>query len=182
MNIIPTPIPDLVTIEPKRFGDDRGWFCETWSADRFASAGIDRSWVQDNHSMSSATGTLRGLHFQSPPHAQAKLVRCTHGKIWDVAVDFRPGSSTYLQYFGVELSPADGRQLFVPEGFLHGFVTLEPNCEIQYKCSALYAPEADGVIRWDDPTIGIDWPLGGPPILSAKDAAAPTIADQPSPF
>lgn len=132
--------------------------------------------------MSSAVGTLRGLHYQKPPHAQAKLVRCTRGKVWDVAVDFRPQSPTYLQYFGIELEPQSGTQLFIPAGFLHGFVTLEPDSELQYKCSAPYAPESDGAIRWDDPDIGIEWPLEGDPVLSAKDEAAPFTSDTASPF
>lgn len=132
--------------------------------------------------MSSAVGTLRGLHYQKPPHAQAKLVRCTRGKVWDVAVDFRPQSPTYLQYFGIELEPQSGTQLFIPAGFLHGFVTLEPDSELQYKCSAPYAPESDGAIRWNDPDIGIEWPLEGDPVLSAKDEAAPFTSDTASPF
>lgn len=182
MKITGTPIEGLLIIEPARFGDERGWFSETWNAQRFAAAGIECEWVQDNHSMSSAVGTLRGLHYQKPPNAQAKLVRCTRGKIWDVAVDYRPQSPTYLKYFGIELEPQSGTQLFIPSGFLHGFVTLEPDSEIQYKCDAFYAPEADAAIRWNDPDIGIDWPLDADPILSAKDEAAPFTSDTASPF
>ncbi|ALE17875.1 dTDP-4-dehydrorhamnose 3,5-epimerase [Altererythrobacter epoxidivorans] len=182
MQVRQTPIDGLLMIEPARFGDDRGWFEETWNAQRYAAAGIGCDWVQDNHSMSSAVGTLRGLHYQKPPNAQAKLVRCTRGKIWDVAVDYRPQSPTYLKYFGIELDPQSGTQLFIPSGFLHGFVTLEPNSELQYKCSAPYAPESDGAIRWNDPDIGIDWPLEGDPVLSAKDEAAPLTSDVASPF
>ena len=182
MKISGTPIEGLLIIEPARFGDERGWFSETWNAQRFAAAGIECEWVQDNHSMSSAVGTLRGLHYQKPPNAQAKLVRCTRGKIWDVAVDYRPQSPTYLKYFGIELEPQSGTQLFIPSGFLHGFVTLEPDSEIQYKCDAFYAPEADAAIRWNDPDIGIDWPLDANPILSAKDEAAPFTSDTASPF
>lgn len=182
MKITGTPIEGLLIIEPARFGDERGWFSETWNAQRFAASGIGCDWVQDNHSMSSAVGTLRGLHYQKPPNAQAKLVRCTRGKIWDVAVDYRPQSPTYLKYFGIELEPQSGTQLFIPSGFLHGFVTLEPDSEIQYKCDAFYAPEADAAIRWNDPDIGIDWPLDADPILSAKDEAAPFTSDTASPF
>lgn len=182
MKITGTPIEGLLIVEPARFGDERGWFSETWNAQRFAASGIGCEWVQDNHSMSSAVGTLRGLHYQKPPHAQAKLVRCTRGKIWDVAVDYRPQSPTYLKYFGLELAPQSGAQLFIPPGFLHGFVTLEPDSEIQYKCDAFYAPEADAAIRWNDPDIGIEWPLDADPILSAKDEAAPFTSDTASPF
>ena len=146
---------------------------------RAAGLGID--FVQDNHSMSEKTGTLRGLHFQAPPHAQAKLVRCGRGRLFDVAVDIRRGSPTYGQWVGGELSFENGRQLLIPEGFLHGFVTLEPMTEIIYKCSHGYAPEADGSVHWD--SCGIDWPLDvATPVLSDKDKAAPTLADFDSPF
>ena len=137
-------------------------------------------WVQDNHSMSARVGTLRGLHFQAPPHAQAKLVRCGRGALYDVVVDIRRGAPTYGQWVGVELSFENGRQLWVPPGFAHGFVTLQPATEICYKCTDYYAPEADGALRWD--SCGIDWPLTGDPVLSAKDAAALALADFDSPF
>jgi dTDP-4-dehydrorhamnose 3,5-epimerase len=187
MQIEPTALPDVLMLTPRRFGDDRGWFCETWNAARMREAGLDLPWVQDNHSMSASPGTLRGLHYQSPPHAQDKLVRCTRGAIFDVAVDFRVGSPTYGRWVGVDLTPGNGRQLLVPKGFLHGFVTREANTEVQYKCTALYAPECDGAVRWDDPDIGIDWGLQGPPvlsapILSAKDEAAPLLREIRSPF
>ena len=132
--------------------------------------------------MSAAPGTLRGLHYQAPPHAQAKLVRCTAGLVHDVAVDFRAGSPTFGQWFGIELSPGNGHQLFVPQGFLHGFVTRAPNCEVQYKCSDVYAPDCDRGVRWDDPDIGIDWGLSGPPVLSDKDRQAPRLREVASPF
>ncbi len=177
-----TNIPDLFVVATKRFGDDRGWFTETWAQNSFAIAGIETDWVQDNHSMSKGAGTLRGLHYQAPPHAQAKLVRCTHGRIWDVAVDFRPNSPTYLQYYAIELSSNDLQQLFIPAGFLHGFVTLEPNSEIQYKCSTPYVPESDRAICWSDPLIDIKWPIDYAPTLSPKDASAPLVADVQSPF
>ncbi len=182
MQIEPTALPDVVILTPRRFGDDRGWFSETWNAATMAGAGLDLPWVQDNHSMSAAVGTLRGLHYQSPPRAQDKLVRCTRGAILDVAVDVRVGSPTYGRWLGVELTPANGRQLLVPKGFLHGFVTREANTEVQYKCTDLYSPEHDGAVRWDDPDIGVDWGLSGPPVLSAKDEAAPLLRDAPSPF
>ncbi|MCW8843494.1 MAG: dTDP-4-dehydrorhamnose 3,5-epimerase, partial [Rhodobacteraceae bacterium] len=142
----------------------------------------DVDFVQDNHSLSSQVGTLRGLHFQAPPHAQAKLVRCGRGAIFDVAVDIRQGSPTYGQWVGYELSAQNGAQLFIPEGFAHGFVTLRPESEVVYKCSTYYAPDTEGALIWDDAQIGIDWPLSGAPILSDKDAAAPRLGDLQSPF
>lgn len=146
-------------------------------------AGIDIDFVQDNHSLSARTGTVRGLHFQNPPRAQAKLVRCGRGLLFDVAVDIRKGSPTYGRWFGIELGFENGRQLLIPEGFAHGFVTRAPDTEIIYKCSGSYAPDSEGALRWDDPDIGIDWGLGDdPPILSAKDAAAPAFAGFDSPF
>lgn len=171
-------------IKPKRFGDERGWFVETYNAGRYAELGIGVTFVQDNHSMSAEVGTLRGLHFQAPPHGQDKLVRCVRGRIWDVAVDVRKGSPTWGQWVGAELSAENGWQLFVPIGFAHGFVTLEPNTEVEYKCSGLYAPGAEGAVIWNDPTIALPWPLapGAEPVLSAKDKIAPTLADLDSPF
>ncbi|MEO0978678.1 MAG: dTDP-4-dehydrorhamnose 3,5-epimerase [Pseudomonadota bacterium] len=176
-----TGLPGVLLITPRRFGDDRGFFCESWSKRGFAEIGVNTEFVQDNHSLSSAKGTVRGLHFQSPPHAQAKLVRCGRGRIFDVAVDIRRGSPTYGNWFGTELSFENGRQLFVPEGFLHGFMTLEPDSEIIYKCSDFYAPECDGAVRWD--SCGIEWPLAGvEPVLSEKDAAAPALTAFDTPF
>ena len=166
---------------PRRFGDARGWFSETWNAARMAEAGLDLPWVQDNHSLSASRGTLRGLHFQSPPRAQDKLVRCTAGAILDVAVDIRSGSPTYGRWVGVKLSAENGRQLFVPKGFLHGFLTLTDGAEVQYKCTDIYSPDHDGAVRWDDPALGIDWGIATP-ILSDKDARAPLLADIGSPF
>ena len=181
MQIEPTSLPDCVILTPARFGDARGWFSETWSARRLAEAGLPNDWVQDNHSFSAAVGTLRGLHFQRPPHAQDKLVRCTRGAIFDVAVDVRVGSPTYGRWVGVDLTPENGKQLLVPKGFLHGFVTRLPDTEVQYKCTDTYAPDCDGGIRWDDPSIGIDWGVTDP-VLSAKDQVAPLLADWVSPF
>lgn len=182
MKIEETDLPGVVMFESRRFGDARGWFSETWNAAQFAAAGFDLGFVQDNHSFSAARGTLRGLHYQRPPHAQDKLVRCTRGAIFDVAVDIRRGSPTYGRWVGVELTAEGGRQLLVPKGFLHGFVTLTADCEVQYKCTNLYAADCDGGIRWDDPTIGIDWGLTGDPVLSAKDQVAPLLAGFDSPF
>lgn len=147
-----------------------------------AAAGLDYDFVQDNHSLSSVAGTLRGLHMQTPPHAQDKLVRCGRGRLWDVAVDIRQGSPTYGRWAGMELSFENGRQLLIPAGFLHGFVTLEPDTEIVYKCTDYYAPECDRAVRYDDPELAIDWPLETSPVLSEKDAKAPTLAELDNPF
>ena len=147
-----------------------------------AEAGLDIDFVQDNHSLSAEVGTVRGLHYQSPPHAQAKLVRCGRGRLFDVAVDIRRGSPTFGQWFGAELSFENGRQMLIPEGFLHGFVTRVPETEIVYKCSDYYAPDCDAAVRFDDPDLGIDWGLTAPPILSEKDAAAPRLRDLPVHF
>ena len=181
MQIEETRLPGVVILTPTRFGDARGFFSESWNAERMREAGLDYSFVQDNHSMSRETGTLRGLHFQSPPHAQDKLVRCGRGRLFDVAVDIRTGSPTFGDWVGVELSYENGKQLMVPAGFLHGFVTREPDTEIIYKCTDFYAPECDGAVRWD--SCGIDWDLGGiDPVLSEKDTAAPALADFTTPF
>lgn len=169
-------------IEPRRFGDSRGWFTEVYNERTFAERGITCRFVQDNHSLSVPRFTLRGLHFQTPPRGQDKLVRCVRGRIFDVAVDVRRGSPTYGQWVGAELSAENGRQLFIPVGFAHAFVTLEADCEVTYKCSDLYAPDHDGGIRWD--SAGIDWPIpaGTTPELSDKDRALPALADFNSPF
>ena len=176
MQIEPTQLADVLILTPRRFGDARGWFMETWNASAMAKAGLDLPWVQDNHSFSAAKGTLRGLHYQSPPRAQDKLVRCSRGAILDVAVDIRVGSPTCGQWVGVELTPDNGRQLFVPKGFLHGFLTLTADTEVQYKCTDFYAPDHDGAVRWDDPALGIDWGVTAP-ILSDKDAKAPLLTE-----
>ena len=177
-----TTLPGVMLLTPQRFGDARGFFCESWSRQRMRDAGLDYDFVQDNHSLSMAQYTLRGLHYQSPPHAQAKLVRCGRGSLFDVVVDIRRGSPTYGQWEGFRLSFKNGRQLLIPEGFLHGFVTLEPETEIIYKCSDYYAPDCDGAVAWNDPDLGIDWGLENAPILSDKDASAPTLSQTPSPF
>lgn len=181
MQIEPTALPEVLVLTPRRFGDARGWFTESWNAARMAEAGLDLPWVQDNHSFSAAKGTLRGLHYQSPPRAQDKLVRCTRGAILDVAVDIRTGSPAFGRHVAVELTPGNGRQLLVPKGFLHGFLTLADDTEVQYKCTDLYSPEHDGAVRWDDPALGIDWGTSAP-ILSDKDASAPLLAGIGQPF
>ena len=165
-------------ITPQRFGDDRGFFSETYSAPDLAAAGIDLIFVQDNHSLSRAAGVLRGLHYQLPPFAQDKLVRVVHGAIFDVAVDIRKNSPTFGRWLGLEVSAEKWNQILVPRGFAHGFVTLVPDTEVVYKVTERYAPEYDRSIRFDDPAIGIDWPVPAAGItLSDKDRGAPLLAD-----
>ena len=173
----------LYNIKNKRHSDQRGWFSETFRMDRFSAyIGADL-FIQDNQSFSCDAGTLRGLHFQVPPHPQAKLVRCLAGAIFDVAVDIRKGSPTYGQWIGVELSAENGKQLFIPAGFAHGFMTLEPDTMVFYKVSDYYAPECDRGLAWNDPTIAIEWPLDrGAAVLSAKDEKQPSLHDFDSPF
>jgi dTDP-4-dehydrorhamnose 3,5-epimerase len=180
MLIEDTPVSGVKILAPKRFGDTRGFFSESWNKRLLAEHGIIFDFVQDNHSMSAQVGTLRGLHFQSPPAAQEKLVRCGQGALFDVAVDIRTGSPSYGQWFGVELSAENGKQLLVPAGFLHGFITRAPNTEIIYKCTDYYAPECDGAVHWD--SCGINWGFDGTPVLSDKDAVAPPLAAFDSPF
>jgi len=177
MKVIETKLPGVRILEPQVFGDARGWFMESWSAKKMEDAGIHVDFVQDNHSFSAQKGTLRGLHYQLNPMAQAKLLRVSRGAIFDVAVDIRRGSPTYAQWVGVELSAENYRQLFIPRGFAHGFITLTDNVEVQYKADNLYAPDYDGNIRWDDPALAVAWPLA-PVVLSEKDAAAPTLAER----
>jgi len=175
-----TKLDGVCLITPARHGDSRGWFSETWNQRALAAAGITAAFVQDNHSFSAQAGTLRGLHYQAPPHAQDKLVRCSRGAVLDVAVDVRRGSPRFGAWVAQRLTAARGEQLFIPKGFLHGFVTLEPDTEVQYKCSDFYAPESDGAVRWD--SLAIAWELDGPPQLSAKDAGAPHFSEWSSPF
>jgi dTDP-4-dehydrorhamnose 3,5-epimerase len=167
-------------LQPRRFGDERGWFSETYREKDFP--GLAR-FVQDNHALSLAVGTLRGIHFQAPPHAQDKLVRCVRGSIFDVAVDLRGGSPTYGKWVGTTLSAENGRQLLIPIGFGHAYLTLEPNTEIVYKVTDYYAPASDGGIRWNDPDIAVEWPA---PVveaqLSAKDKVQPLLKDFTTPF
>jgi dTDP-4-dehydrorhamnose 3,5-epimerase len=181
LDIKKTVLEGVLILTPVRHGDSRGFFSESWNRQRMEGAGIDIDFVQDNHSLSAAVGTVRGLHFQSPPHAQAKLVRCGKGSLLDVAVDIRKGSPTYGQWIAEELSFENGHQLLIPEGFLHGFVTRVPDTEIIYKCSDYYAPECDGAVMWD--SCGVDWQMGDTKaLLSDKDSQAPDLADFDSPF
>lgn len=184
MEITRTEIPDVVEIVPKRFGDDRGWFSEIFTAHVLADEGIDIDFVQDNESFSATPGTLRGLHYQLPPCAQDKLVRVVRGSILDVAIDIRRDSATFGRHVTRTLTSDTGNQLLVPAGFAHGFLTLEADVHVSYKVSAPYAPDTERAIRWDDPDIAIEWGdvEGGAPVLSGKDAIAPLLADQPDLF
>lgn len=176
-------IPDVKLVIPKRFGDQRGFFSETYNKERFVSAGISADFIQDNHSLSATKGTVRGLHYQSPPFAQAKLVRVLRGAIIDVAVDVRKGSETYGQWVSAELSAENGTQIFVPRGFLHGFATLVPNTEIAYKVDNYYSAECDGSVAWNDADLAIDWKIDmASATVSDKDARAPCFADFETPF
>jgi dTDP-4-dehydrorhamnose 3,5-epimerase len=179
MQIASAAISDVKVITPKVFGDDRGFFMESWNAKAFADAGIDAAFVQDNHSK-SASGVLRGLHYQIGP-AQGKLVRVVAGSVFDVAVDMRQSSPTFGQWVGEMLSVTNRKMLWVPEGFAHGFLALEDGTEFLYKCTALYTPAVEHCLVWNDPDIGIDWPLDGiVPLVSAKDAVGKTLADAAS--
>lgn len=178
MRLTPTAIPDVLLIEPTVHRDARGCFLETWSAPRFAAHGLDVTFVQDNLSC-SARGVVRGLHAQHPDD-QAKLISVVSGRVFDVAVDVRRGSPTFGRWVGVELTAGGARQLWIPEGFAHGFLALEEDTRVLYKATAAYRPAAELAVRWDDPAIGIDWPLGGcSPIVSPRDVAAPLLADVP---
>jgi dTDP-4-dehydrorhamnose 3,5-epimerase len=174
LKLIETPLPGVLIVEPKVFRDERGFFLEVWNAGTFAAQGLDLTFVQDNHSQSQQ-GTLRGLHVQLP-NSQGKLVRCTEGTIFDVAVDIRLDSPTFGRWFGVELSAENFRQLWVPPDFAHGFCVLTPRAQVEYKCTTLYDPPADLAIAWNDPAIGIEWPVAAP-LLSAKDSAARTLEE-----
>lgn len=183
MQIESLGIPDVKILTPKRFGDARGFFSETYNKAALAEHGIALDFIQDNHSMSQPVGVLRGLHFQTPPFAQDKLVRVVRGRIYDVAVDIRSGSPTYGKWVGAEISAEAWNQILVPVGFAHGFVTLEPDTEVIYKVTGPYAPDHDKGLAWNDPAIGIDWPLNGvEPTLSDKDTKHPGLADLPAYF
>jgi len=183
MQVTALDIPDVKLIEPKRFGDARGFFSETYSRRALAQAGIGLEFVQDNESLSAPVGTLRGLHFQTPPHAQDKLVRVVAGSVIDVAVDIRTGSPTFGRHVSAVLSAANGHQLLVPAGFAHGFATLEPDTHVCYKVTDYYAPRCDGGIAWDDADLGIDWRIDpATATLSDKDRKHPRLADFNSPF
>ncbi|WP_139995970.1 dTDP-4-dehydrorhamnose 3,5-epimerase [Paenibacillus paridis] len=176
MKIINSSLPGVKVIEPAVFGDHRGFFMESYNEEVANANGISHAFIQDNHSLSVEAGVLRGMHYQLSPKAQTKLVRVTAGAIYDVVIDIRKGSPTFGQWRGFILSAANKRQLLVPQGFAHGFCTLVPNCEVQYKVDALYSPEHDRGIAWNDPALAIDWPTSNP-ILSDKDAKHPVLAD-----
>lgn len=178
MEIIRTELDGVVEIHPTVHGDHRGWFSESYSASGFAAAGLPDRWVQDNESLSARCGTVRGIHFQTAPHAQNKLLRVIQGAAFDVAVDLRKSSPTFGKWVGVKLTAERRNQILVPAGFGHGFCTLEPNTIVSYKVSAPYAPECDRGVRWDDPDVGIAWPLpiGVEPVISDRDASSPLLA------
>jgi len=183
MEVISTSNPDVHIVAPRRFGDARGFFCETWNRNVFSAAGFEIEFVQDNESLSQDAGTLRGLHYQAPPFAQTKLVRVVAGAILDVVVDVRVGSPYYGTSVSAELSAENGQQLLVPQGFLHGFVTLKPDTHVIYKVDNFYNAEADGAVIWNDPDLGIDWGFDAAGVtLSGKDTEAPKLADWHSPF
>jgi dTDP-4-dehydrorhamnose 3,5-epimerase len=179
----PLAIPDIVMIVPRRFEDERGYFVETYNAQKFAEIGIHATFVQDNESLSASKGTVRGLHFQVPPRPQAKLVRVLSGSIMDVVVDIRRGSPTYGKWCSATLTASAGEQLYIPRGFAHGFCTLEADTQVAYKVDGYYAPECDTGILWNDPEIGIAWPVdAAAAILSQKDRGLPPLRDFASPF
>jgi dTDP-4-dehydrorhamnose 3,5-epimerase len=183
IEVEPTALPEVKAIKPKRFGDARGFLSEVYNQREFLDAGIEHVFVQDNHSHSASKGTVRGLHFQTPPFAQAKLVRVTRGRVLDVALDLRRSSPTFGRHVAVELSAANWLQLLVPVGFAHGFCTLEDETEVLYKVSAYYAAAHDKGIAWDDPALGIPWPVSAAgAILSDKDQRQPRLADSPDLF
>ncbi len=183
MNFQPLAISDIIQMTPKLIGDDRGVFCETYSRKTWLDHGIEATFVQDNHSVSLSKGTVRGLHFQAPPHAQGKLVRVVKGSIFDVAVDLRHGSPTYGRYVSALLSAENWSQLWIPVGFAHGFCTLEDKTEVVYKVTDYYAPEVDCGVRWDDPALAIAWPVGdGDATISAKDRRHPRLHELPAYF
>ncbi len=177
VEVRPLELEGLIEVRPRRYSDERGFFSEVWREDSLRKAGLNVHFVQDNHSYSKARGVLRGLHFQLPPAAQDKLVRVARGAIFDVAVDIRKASPSFGRWVGLVVSAESWNQIFVPKGFAHGFITLEDDTEVLYKTSAAYSSEHERSVRFDDPAIGIEWPSTAPPILSAKDAAAPFLAD-----
>ena len=183
MQVFPLDIPAVKLVRPKRFGDHRGYFAETYSHAKLLDHGVDLTFVQDNESLSAKRGTVRGLHFQRPPHAQDKLVRCVKGAVLDIALDIRKGSPTFGQHVTAELSAENGDQLLVPVGFAHAFVTLTDDCLVQYKVTDVYAPDCDAGVIWSDPALAINWPIDpGEATISDKDAKLPTLAQLDSPF
>ena len=183
LDVNETDIKDVLLVTPKRHSDARGFFCETYNAERFREAGISEIFVQDNHSLSIEAGTVRGLHYQAPPRAQAKLVRVLKGAVYDIAVDVRKGSPTYGRHVAVTLSADNWHQLWIPPGFAHGFCTIAPDTEVLYKVTAYYAPQHDCGMQWDDPALGIRWPVSATEaVLSDKDRRHPTLAELPAHF
>ncbi|WP_454917544.1 dTDP-4-dehydrorhamnose 3,5-epimerase [Xanthobacter sediminis] len=183
MDVQTFDVPDVKLVTPKRFGDSRGFFSQTWTDRAFRAEVADMGFVQDNHSLSVPKGTLRGLHYQKPPTAQGKLVRVVRGAVFDVAVDIRHGSPTFGRHVAVRLDAATGAQLWVPPGFLHGFCTLEDNCEVVYKVTDYYSPADDGGVAFDDPDLAIDWPVEpSAMVLSDKDRTHPRLKDLPAWF
>ncbi|MCW5752126.1 MAG: dTDP-4-dehydrorhamnose 3,5-epimerase [Alphaproteobacteria bacterium] len=183
MLVVETALPGVRIIRPRRHADHRGWFTETWNQRSFAAAGMPEAFVQDNAALSVASGTIRGLHFQAPPQAQGKLVWVTRGAAFDVAVDIRRGSPSFGHHVAVTLEAGSGEQLWIPPGFAHGYCTIEPNTELVYKVTDFYNPALDGGIRWDDPALGIDWPVApGEAIVSDKDRGLPRLEDLPDIF
>jgi dTDP-4-dehydrorhamnose 3,5-epimerase len=177
--ITPLALPEVLLITPKRHGDARGWFAETWSERALAGTVAATTFVQDNQAFSAAKGTLRGLHFQTAPATQGKLIRALRGAIFDVAVDVRPGSPTYGRWASAELTAEGGEQLWIPRGFAHGYCTITDDCEIFYKVDNPYAPQSEGGIIWNDPDLAIPWPVDGEPLLSPKDQVLPRLKDLP---
>lgn len=185
MKVIKTGLEGVVIVEPDRFGDHRGYFSETYCKPRYEEAGIPADFVQDNMSFSAQEGTLRGLHWQNPPYAQAKLVSVARGRVIDVAVDIRKGSPTFGKWVSAELSAENGRQLFIPRGFAHGFLTLSPDVDFRYKVDNVYNKASEGGMRYDDPTVNVDWGLlleGREPVLSEKDQTGPTLQESDNQF
>lgn len=185
MKVMETELEGVLIVEPDRFGDHRGYFCETYCKPRYEAAGITADFVQDNMSFSAQEGTLRGLHWQNPPYAQAKLVSVAKGRVIDVAVDIRKGSPTFGKWVSVELSEENGRQLFIPRGFAHGFLTLSPDVDFRYKVDNVYNKASEGGMRYDDPTVNVDWGMlleGREPVLSEKDQIGPELADSNNQF
>ena len=183
LKILSTPIPDLIVAETSPVTDERGMFLRLYCEKELAPVIDSRRILQVNYSKTTKVGAVRGMHFQYPPHSELKFVRCIKGRIWDVAVDLRAGSSTFLNWHAVQLTPSNNYMMAIPEGFAHGFLTLQPDSEIIYKCSDYYAPETEGSVRWDDPDIGIEWPFAADEaILSEKDLVAPLLAELVSPF
>lgn len=182
MKLIETKLEGILIVEPDVFGDHRGWFMETYNKEKYKQAGLEINFLQNNQSYSATKGTLRGLHYQLSPKEQTKLVRCTRGAIFDVTVDIRKGSPSYGQWFGIKLTAENKKQLLVAKGFAHGFMTLTEDVEVQYKVDELYSPEYDRGILWNDPIIGIEWPIEIQPILSAKDEIAPLLSEAENNF